>query len=93
MNVRPWIEGRLKSGALFEVGDAVCSDGCIFSEAEELSSRLEVCDWSTTSLPQATDSARVIAIKIMDSGFKLCLKLPRVLMKFITINLMNYEVI
>ena len=42
MNVRPWIDGRLKSGAFFEIGVADCVGDSTFSfwiiaEDEELS--------------------------------------------------------
>lgn len=77
VNVRPWIDGRLKSGAFFEIGVADCVGDCIFpfwivAEDAELLSRSVVCDCSTKSLPQAVESESAKAIKIIGTGFNLC---------------------
>ena len=77
VNVRPWIDGRLKSGAFFEIGVADCVGDSTFpfwivAEDEELSSRSVVCDCSSKLLPQAIESESAKAIKIMCNGFNLC---------------------
>ena len=76
VNVRPWIDGRLKSGAFFGIGDADCVGDSTFSfwiiaEDEELSSRSVVCDCSSKLLLQAIESESAKAIKIIGNGFNL----------------------
>ncbi len=76
VNVRPWIDGRLKSGAFFEIGVADCVGDStisfwIIAEDEELSSRSVVCDCSSKLLSQAIESESVKAIKIIGNGFNL----------------------
>ena len=76
VNVRPWIDGRLKSGAFFEIDVADCVGDSTFSfwiiaEDEELSSRSVVCDCSSKLLSQAIESESAKAMKIIGNDFNL----------------------